>query len=589
LAEDAVILDESQANEINEMNQVAQNTLLGKKIRDIQRGVGQAPIYIKFDEDPGNDVPSGGAILRWNKEDYTFDIITGQGPVYQIAQEDVVIVYNGTGVQIDNLSAVYPIGAFGGRPSVALANSETHVKILGDVVLATMDIPHGSFGICTRFGKVRGVDTSSFPAGATLWVNHGAGNDGTLTETRPSFPNYAIQIGGVTVSDAVNGEVLVGIKGTPSDTVQNFFNATFRETIKFLVTSNGTTITGSLAPQNGHDDLTMIFSDGFTMLDTNPPKTITLTPGTDEVPVRNYVFIRKTSKVLEVSTTDFPEDVEHIKVADLVLWSATRTQSIGAAKNRNHNDHIEDTTSFQGHMSHICERLREEDAKWKSGVLGSMTISVGAPDDVYVAITSGIVYQLHRQSMPAIDLQAGGDIHVVNNFTTKYLTVTNLNGQILDANGTALSNRSFSFVMWGVANKSGEPSHIFLNLPVGSYAKNIPATAESDPTNYAVYEIPEDFKGTGFLIARFILTLDATGQTWVLYSTQDLRGKTPNQIAGGGGGSTDPFAIHRNEPAEITTITEKTSVSLNDWVLIEDSADSNNKKRVKVSNLLSAT
>ena len=58
---------------------------------------------------------------------------------------------------------------------------------------------------------------------------------------------------------------------------------------------------------------------------------------------------------------------------------------------------------------------------------------------------------------------------------------------------------------------------------------------------------------------------------------------TISQLPGGSG--TDDDAIHDNVPAEISAITEKTTLIGTDLVLIEDSADSNNKKKVKLENL----
>jgi hypothetical protein len=48
---------------------------------------------------------------------------------------------------------------------------------------------------------------------------------------------------------------------------------------------------------------------------------------------------------------------------------------------------------------------------------------------------------------------------------------------------------------------------------------------------------------------------------------------------------TDPNAIHDNVAAEISVVTEKVTPIAGDFILIEDSADSNNKKRVQVGNL----
>ena len=51
------------------------------------------------------------------------------------------------------------------------------------------------------------------------------------------------------------------------------------------------------------------------------------------------------------------------------------------------------------------------------------------------------------------------------------------------------------------------------------------------------------------------------------------------------GSSTDGNAVHVNVAAEISLITEKASPISGDLIIIEDSADSNNKKRVQVGNL----
>jgi len=54
--------------------------------------------------------------------------------------------------------------------------------------------------------------------------------------------------------------------------------------------------------------------------------------------------------------------------------------------------------------------------------------------------------------------------------------------------------------------------------------------------------------------------------------------------AGSGGGSgTDEDAIHDNKAGEIHAITEKTPLAAGDEILIEDSANSYNKKRALIS------
>ena len=52
-----------------------------------------------------------------------------------------------------------------------------------------------------------------------------------------------------------------------------------------------------------------------------------------------------------------------------------------------------------------------------------------------------------------------------------------------------------------------------------------------------------------------------------------------------GGGGTDANAVHVNVASEISGITAKSSPVGSDIILIEDSADSNNKKKVTIDNL----
>lgn len=472
-------------------------------------------------------------LVWWNADEHTLNISSGLGQVLQVGQETAALVYNGTGTQIDNGEVIYGVGTFQGFPSIALANATTHETISRGLGVATMDIPDGTFGIVTAFGKVRGVDTSSFSVDDLLWIDPDV--NGGLTNTRPTFPDYDLFIGRVLISDASEGIIFVNIIGSPLDTTLNFWNGTLREPFDFNVTSNGSTITGNLNPDNGNEVLTMIFSDGLTLLDVTPAATVILTAGTDSNPQFSFVYIPISTKVLTASTSNWANE-EHIKVATVVLRTASTTQTDGALRNQNWNDHIQNTDNI-GHLVDISERLRQEPAKWESGIEGSLTIvSAPTPDDVFVANTSGIVYQLHQQAFPAMDTNASNDIHIVNDSSSAFKTVSNLNGETTDALGNSLTNGSFSFVMWGVMNRTGEPSHLMLNLPVCKYGKNSPEDAVSDVSNCSVYDIPSDFEGVGFLIARFTLILDAAGNVWTLHETQDLRGFIPNVTAGGGAG-----------------------------------------------------
>ena len=347
--------------------------------------------------------PSTEGSLHWNATDQTLNIHTKWGTTWQVGQEDVVIFYNGTGVEIPDGTPIYPVGGGpGGRPSMAPAQADIHSNFNGELLVTTAAIAHGEEGPATRFGKVRGLDTSLLSVG-TIWLSDTVA--GGFTNTKPEFPSYAVQVGGVVVSDSEDGEILLAIKSDVTDTLVNFWNGVFRESFDFLVTESGGTVTGTLTPTNGHPDMTMMFSDGFTMLDTDPGATIVLTPGDDDNPQMNYVFIPKSTKVLTINTSAWPT-AEHIKVAMILLKTGATTGIEGGAyRNQNWNDHIEDTSLFQGHLSHLGEKLRQFEAQWDSGAAGSSTIVEGTPDEVYVAATPGVVYQRHRQTFPAVDTQ----------------------------------------------------------------------------------------------------------------------------------------------------------------------------------------
>lgn len=471
----------------------------------------------------------GGAV-SWNSTFNTIDVDTGLGPVLQVGQELYTLVYNNTGDTLLNGTVVYSTGQVSGIASVDKALSDTYEKLRTPNYMTTMDIPDGTLGFVTFFGYVRGVDTSAVSAGDLVYVSDTV--PGAFTATPPEFPSYQIQVGRVVATGVTDGALFVNVVGRPAETIANFFSGTFRETFAFRITSDGTTITGSVEPEGANEDMTMIFSDGLSLLQTTPPATITLPAGTDVNPQVAYVYVPSSTRVLTTSTS-WPAE-EHIKVAVCTLQSAATTQTNGALKNQNWNDHLQGIDG-QGHLSHVTQAIRDKlDATWKSGVEPSVTINTGAtPDDVFVVTTGGTVMQLHDQTFPAQDMSAGDDIHIVNDPVAAYTTTTNLNTITTDSNGGSLSNQDFSVVVWGAANKSGEPSHLFLNLPSNSYGSTADALEDAD--NYSNYTIPSIFQGVGFLIARFTFSLGGGLSTWTLAGTDDLRGFVPNSTAGGGG------------------------------------------------------
>ena len=57
----------------------------------------------------------------------------------------------------------------------------------------------------------------------------------------------------------------------------------------------------------------------------------------------------------------------------------------------------------------------------------------------------------------------------------------------------------------------------------------------------------------------------------------------------GGGGGTDADAVHVNVASEISAITSKGTPTTSDFLLIEDAADSNNKKKITIGDIPAST
>lgn len=100
-------------------------------------------------------------------------------------------------------------------------------------------------------------------------------------------------------------------------------------------------------------------------------------------------------------------------------------------------------------------------------------------------------------------------------------------------------------------------------------------------TNLNIYDDSDDDgnqRGQVYMSIPFSeVTSPVEADIDALYAT--VRGYI--DVSSGGGGGTDPNAVHVNAANEITAITEKTTVDNQDEFIIEDSEDSGNKKSIK--------
>lgn len=481
--------------------------------------------------------------LSWNNDENTLNIDTGVGnTTIQVGQESVIRIHNATASPLINGKVIYVTDTFtNGVPNceLAIASNVKHLSTLIGVTTATIN--PGEDGFATTNGIVRGIDLSGVSEGIAYLSDT---TPGEITNTPPEFPSYVIEIAGV-LDAVIDGRMFVDIVGGEDKTLNNAWNGTVRETLNFFVSSDTVTITGSLEQSGGSGgDLTLRFSDGIYVLDCTPTATIVLTPGTNAVPVKNFVYVPKSTKVLTVSTSDWPAE-EHCRIADVVLQSASYTNLYGALANRNWNDHVQGLEGM-GEMSHIGQWIRNRPASWYSGA--QATLAEISPSTIYYSNTAGKVFQKHLQDFGVKNQGAGDKLFVPNDSLGAYSVCTDICDYLLDSTGDTMATNYFNFVFWGVCTKSSQPDQVMMNLPSGSYASLEGAII--DLSGYDDYTIPSIYNGTGFLIARFTISHKNPG-TWQVEDYTDLRGtiSTSSVSGGGGGGVATSFTSLTDTPA----------------------------------------
>jgi len=125
------------------------------------------------------------------------------------------------------------------------------------------------------------------------------------------------------------------------------------------------------------------------------------------------------------------------------------------------------------------------------------------------------VLQLHEHNFPVFADPA--QFFVINDSVTPYVDSTNLASITLDSEGATLvanPNRHFALVLWGCVSEHDDQCKLFINLPSGSYLSADDASA--DASKYTNYSIPEEYRGTGFLIHRYVCTWNGAGTAFTI-------------------------------------------------------------------------
>lgn len=111
-------------------------------------------------------------LMTWNTDEETVDIVQN-GATLQVGQEVQVHVKNQTGALIPDGTPVYVTGTLGssGRLTVAPMIADGSIEAKYFLGITTEDIGDGEDGKVTTFGKIRGLNTSAYAEGTTLYVS----------------------------------------------------------------------------------------------------------------------------------------------------------------------------------------------------------------------------------------------------------------------------------------------------------------------------------------------------------------------------------------------------------------------------------
>ena len=151
--------------------------------------------------------------LAWNSVDGTLEVKVDPDVTLQIGQEQHARVHNNTGATLTNGTVVYVSGSSDVHGHVTVApyiadGSVEPSKVLG---IVTHNIPDDEDGYVTVFGLIRGLNTSTYQAGALLYAS--ATVAGTFVTSPPASPGYSVPVAVVTETDATNGIIFAKAGG----------------------------------------------------------------------------------------------------------------------------------------------------------------------------------------------------------------------------------------------------------------------------------------------------------------------------------------------------------------------------------------
>ena len=156
---------------------------------------------------PGTLTPATGQMV-WDTASNTVSLGMLNGVTQQIGLESYVLVK--ASATITDGQVVMFTGANGNHVTAAPADTAS-VGFRAEYIIgvATQSIATNDFGYITVLGIVHGLNTNAFNVGDILWVDNST--PGALTATRPSDPNFQIEVAAVTKKSSGDGHLQVRV------------------------------------------------------------------------------------------------------------------------------------------------------------------------------------------------------------------------------------------------------------------------------------------------------------------------------------------------------------------------------------------
>jgi hypothetical protein len=160
-----------------------------------------------FDLAAAEEVSTGQ--LAWNADEGTLELGKLNGVSNYLGAETMVLCRNNSNtVAIAKGTAVMFVGTVGNSGRLKVAPMVANGTLPGYVFLGVTDqsIAGASDGYVSVFGKIRGINTSTYADGDILWCNPAVA--GGFTTTEPQAPNLKLAVAAV-INAANNGSIFV--------------------------------------------------------------------------------------------------------------------------------------------------------------------------------------------------------------------------------------------------------------------------------------------------------------------------------------------------------------------------------------------